>query len=88
MGRAIESTECGMVRERTTYGNQAGQDLLEDRHNIKERIKGLDDIMANYKAEVKRLGDSVANYKAEIKRLGDSKANHDAEIKRLEDSEP
>jgi chromosome segregation ATPase len=85
MGRTIESTECGTVRERTTYGNQAGQDLLEDTHNIKERIKRLDDIIANYKAEIKRLRDSIANYKAEIKRSEDSKANHNAQIKRLED---
>ena len=50
MGRAIESAECGMVGKRTIYRNKAGQNLLKDRHNIKEIIKRLE-ILEDWIAE-------------------------------------
>ena len=46
------SAEYGAARERNTYGSQAGRDLLEDRHDMKERIKRLEDWMANIDTQI------------------------------------
>lgn len=42
------SADFGAAGERITYGNQAGRSLLEDRHEMKEMMKRLEDRMAQF----------------------------------------
>jgi len=51
------SAEYGAAEERITYGNQASQDLLEDRHEMKEMMKRLEGRMAqlaDHQAQITR----------------------------------
>ncbi|OCK96450.1 uncharacterized protein K441DRAFT_47057 [Cenococcum geophilum 1.58] len=58
------SAEYGAAGERNTYGNQAGRDPLEDRYDMKERIKRLEDWMTN-------IDTQMADHHAQIADLQD-----------------
>jgi hypothetical protein len=61
---ALESAHYGAAGERITYGNLAGQELLEEKHDLKERMKRLEDKQANSERE-------IANHKTQISYLQD-----------------
>jgi hypothetical protein len=44
----MESAEYGAAGERDTYGNKEGLDLLEEKHDMKVRMKRLEDQMARF----------------------------------------
>lgn len=62
--RAMGSAEYGAAEERNTYGNQADRGLLEDIHDMKERIKRLNDWMA-------KMDTQMADHEAQIADLQD-----------------
>ena len=43
LASALASADYGEAGGRSTYGNQSGRELLEDRHDMKERMKRLED---------------------------------------------
>jgi hypothetical protein len=43
LATALASADYGEAGGRSTYGNQSGRDLLEDLHDMKERMKRLED---------------------------------------------
>ena len=43
LASALASADYGEAGGRSTYGNQSGRELLEERHDIKERMKRLED---------------------------------------------
>jgi hypothetical protein len=43
LASALASADYGEAGGRSTYGNQSGRELLEERHDMKERMKRLED---------------------------------------------
>lgn len=66
MGRAMESAECGTVGERTTYGNQAGRDLLENMKETMKRLERLEDQMVEKDTQIANHQAQIANHQARI----------------------
>jgi len=75
------SAELGMAGERMAYGNQAGRNLLEDTHDMKERMKRLEDRMA-YKDT--QIANQIANHQAQLAdyrtQIAGQIANHQAQL--------
>ena len=63
------SAEYGAAGEKNTYGNQVGRGLLEDRHDMKERIKRLEDQMANIDTQIADHHAQIANLQDRVKTL-------------------
>src|SRR2546421_5211899 len=51
----LESADYGGVGERNTYGNLAGRELLEERQDLKERMKRLEDGQVDSKSQIADL---------------------------------
>lgn len=67
--KAVESAEPGAAGERMTYGNQAGLRLLEDKHEIMERMKRLEDQVANNKDQIADHQGQIAYFHDRIRTL-------------------
>ena len=65
------SADFGAAGERNTYENQASQSLLEDRQDMKERIKRLKDWMAKIDAQMADHQAQMADHQARIADLQD-----------------
>jgi len=55
LGKALETADYGVAGGDTTYGNQAGRELLEDQQDLRERIKRLEDKQTRTNAEIAEL---------------------------------
>jgi uncharacterized coiled-coil protein SlyX len=75
---ALESAYYGAAGEKITYGNLGGRELLEEKHDLKERMKRLEDKQANSGTEIANLKTEIANLKAEI-------ADRETQISYLQD---
>ena len=62
LASALASANYGEAGGRSTYGNQSGRELLEDRHDMKEMMKRLE-------AEVGGLRNEVGGLRNEVKDL-------------------
>ena len=65
----MESAEPGAAGERMTYGNQAGLRLLGDKHEIMERMKRLEDQVANNKDQIADHQGQIAYFHDRIRTL-------------------
>lgn len=83
----MESPGCGAAGDITTYGNEAGRGLLEERQEMKEMMERMKSWMASKDVQSKRLEDQmankdiqIANQQTQIESLGDRMANKDIQI--------
>jgi hypothetical protein len=63
LSMALESAHYGAAGEKITYGNLGGRELLEEKHDLKERMKRLEDEQANSGTEIANLKTEVADHK-------------------------
>jgi len=52
LSMALEYAHYGAAGDRITYGNPSGLELLEDKHDLKERVKRLEDKQAKSEREI------------------------------------
>jgi hypothetical protein len=66
LASALASADYGEAGGRSTYGNQSGRELLEDRHDMKERMKRLEDKLTK---ETTSLQNKITNLEHHVKDL-------------------
>ena len=81
----MESAGYGAAGGRTTCGNKAGLDLLEERDEMKEMTKRMEGWMVKHDARAKRLEDRMANIDTKMETLEDQMADINTKMETLED---
>jgi hypothetical protein len=66
----IESAGYGAAGDMKTYGNQAGQKLLEERHDRKKRIDRLEKMVIDCEAKIAVDKARLEDLSANLLRLG------------------
>jgi DNA repair exonuclease SbcCD ATPase subunit len=69
LASALASADYGEAGGRLTYRNQSGRELLEDRHDMKERMKRLEDKLTGLQNEVGSLKNENADFRHHITNL-------------------
>lgn len=59
LASALASANYGEAGGRSTYGNQSGRELLEERHDLKERTKRLEDKVTSLQSEMGGLRSEI-----------------------------
>jgi len=78
----MEGAGYGAVGDVTTYGNEAGLSLLEERDDMRERMKRLEGRMTQFANKHKG---QIADLQGEIADLKDQIADDEAQITDLQD---
>src|SRR5438045_1253820 len=62
----LENADYGGAGESITYGNLTGRELLEEKHDQKERLKRVEDKLEKTNEELAKTNEVVANSKIQI----------------------
>jgi uncharacterized protein (DUF3084 family) len=74
------SADFGAAGERNTYGNQAGRGLLEDRQDMKERMKRLNDWMAKIDTQMAKMNTQTAKMNTQMAKMDTQMAKMDTQM--------